>query len=78
MASVRPTCDCSFLVRVYEKELSHMSKNIGNPDLVCQKGFLLNWSNNHQGAPYIHYIIENRLDWNRVICAIGNAAGRNN
>ena len=64
-----------------EKELSHMGKNIGNPgypDLVCEKGFLLNWPNNRQGAPYIHYIIENRLDWNPVICAIGNAAGRNN
>ena len=32
------------LVRVCEIELSHMNKNNGNPDLVCDKYlYLMNW-----------------------------------
>ena len=42
--SVRPTFRCSFFfylshwqVQVYEIELSHMGKNNGNPELMCEK-----------------------------------------
>ena len=43
-ARVWPTCGCSFylslgLVQVCEIELSHMGKNKGNPDQVCEKMF---------------------------------------
>ena len=42
-ASMRPTCGCLFfyislgLVRGCEIEISHMGKNNGNLDLVCEK-----------------------------------------
>ena len=35
---MRPTCGLSHrLIRVCEIELSHMGKNMGNLDLVCEK-----------------------------------------
>ena len=49
-----------FYALVYEKELSHMGKNNGNPDLVCEKIFIPNTAFDLKGAFTLHGFLISR------------------